>query len=96
MKFLVIWKIELSLLSGEMARAVFKMPEYAQPLQEQGKVVARYHIVGYHGGAWIYDVSSNEELEMLLARSPVFNFAHYDIYPLAEMGQEFPIQDTSA
>ncbi len=46
---------------------------------------ARYHIVGKHGGAWIYDVDSNEELERLLALAPVYNFARYDIYPLAEM-----------
>ncbi len=42
-------------------------------------------MVGAHGGAWIYDVASNEELDMLLVRAPVYNFAHYDVYPLAEM-----------
>jgi muconolactone delta-isomerase len=41
--------------------------------------------VGKHGGAWIYDVTSNEELEGLLAMAPVYNFARYDVYPLAEM-----------
>lgn len=85
MKFLVLWRMELSLLSGEMAAAVAKMPRYAGPLQERGSVVARYHLVGQHGGAWIYDVASNEELERLLAMSPVYNFARYEIHPLAEM-----------
>ena len=42
-------------------------------------------IVGKHGGAWIYDVDSNEELERLLAMAPVYNFARYAVYPLAEM-----------
>jgi muconolactone delta-isomerase len=85
MKYLVLWRMELSLLSGEMAAAVARMPRYAKPLEERGTVIARYHLVGQHGGAWIYDVTSNEELERLLAMSPVYNFARYEIHPLAEM-----------
>ncbi|MDP9023055.1 MAG: muconolactone Delta-isomerase family protein [Actinomycetota bacterium] len=85
MKFLVMWRIEIARLSTEVIRAVLRMPDYAEPLQQQGKVVARYHIVGSHGGAWIYDVDSNEELERLLARSPVYNFARYEVHPLADM-----------
>jgi len=85
MKFLVIWQMEISRLSGEMMKSVLRMRDYAQPLEEQGKVIGRYHIVGSHGGAWIYDVSSNDELEMLLAQSPVYNFAHFKVYPLADM-----------
>ena len=77
--------MELSLLSGEMAAAVARMPRYAKPLEERGAVIARYHLVGQHGGAWIYDVASHEELERLLAMSPVYNFARYEIHPLAEM-----------
>lgn len=85
MKFLVIWRMEISRLSGEMLKSVLRMRDYAQPLEEQGKVIGRYHIVGSHGGAWIYDVASNDELEMLLAQSPVYNFAHFQVYPLADM-----------
>ena len=85
MKFLVLWRIELSLLSKEMAAAVARVPAYAAPLERQGSVVARYHLVGEHGGAWIYDVSSHEELERLLGMSPVYNFARYEIHALAEM-----------
>jgi muconolactone delta-isomerase len=85
MKFLVLWRMELSLLSSGMAAAVARMPAYSGPLEERGQVVARYHLVGQHGGAWIYDVTSNEELERLLARSPVYNFARYEVHPLAEM-----------
>jgi muconolactone delta-isomerase len=86
MKFLVLWRMELTLLSREMAQAVARMAEYGSRLEAEGKVQARYHIVGAHGGAWIYEVSSHEEFERLLARAPIFNFARYDIYPLAEMG----------
>jgi muconolactone delta-isomerase len=84
-KFLVIWKIELSLLSSHVAAAVARMSSYAQPLERSGRIEARYHIVGAHGGAWVYDVGSNEELERLIALMPVYNFAHYTVYPLAEM-----------
>ena len=85
MKFLVIWRMEITRLSGEMMKSVLRMRDYAQPLEQQGKVIGRYHIVGSHGGAWIYEVASNDELEMLLAQSPVYNYAHFQVYPLADM-----------
>jgi muconolactone delta-isomerase len=84
-KFLVLWRMELSLLSREMAQAVGRMGEYGAALEDEGKLIARYHIVGAHGGAWIYDIDSHEQFEQLLARAPIFNFARYDVYPLAEM-----------
>jgi muconolactone delta-isomerase len=80
-----MWQIDMSLLSKQMATAVARMPEYGVPLEQAGKVIARYHVVGAHGGAWIYDVDSNDELERLLGLSPVYNFARYQIYPLADM-----------
>lgn len=86
MKFLVVWRLELTLLSRDMAQAVGRMAAYGQKLEAEGKVLSRYHIVGAHGGVWIYEVGSHEEFERLLARSPIFNFARYEIFPLAEMG----------
>ena len=85
MKFLVLWRFEIAGLRAEMVQAIARMPDYAAGLIKQEKLVSRYHIVGRHGGAWIYDVTSNEELERLLAMSPVYNFAHYEVLPLAEM-----------
>jgi len=85
MKFLVLWKFELAALRGDVIPAMARMPQYADRLRKDNKLVARYHIVGRHGGAWIYDVASNEELERLLALAPVYNFAHYEVLPLAEM-----------
>jgi muconolactone delta-isomerase len=85
MKFLVLWRFEIAGLRSEMIQAIARMPDYAAGLTKQGKLVSRYHIVGTHGGAWIYDVTSNEELERLLAMSPVYNAAHYEVLPLAEM-----------
>ena len=85
MKFLVLWRMELALLSREMAQAVGRMGEYGAALEDEGTLIARYHIVGAHGGAWIYDIDSHEQFEQLLARAPIFNFARYEVYPLAEM-----------
>ncbi|GAB3786160.1 muconolactone Delta-isomerase family protein [Nocardioides ungokensis] len=85
MKFLALWQLEQALLSDAMVRAIARMPEYGRRLEQEGKVLMRYHIVGAHGGAWIYDVDSHEELERLLAMAPVFNFARYTLHPLADM-----------
>jgi muconolactone delta-isomerase len=85
MKFLILWEFELAGLRPEVIPAIARMPEYAEQLKRQNKLVARYHIVGRHGGAWIYDVASNEELERLLAMAPVYNFARYQVLALAEM-----------
>ena len=90
MKFLVLWNLEQTLLSDAMVRGIARMPEYGGRMEEQGKVLMRYHVVGAHGGAWIYDVESHEEFERLLAMAPVFNFACYDIRPLADMTGESP------
>ena len=85
MKYLVLWRLEVSRLGPEMIAAVMKQSAYGQKLEADGKLECRYHIVGRHGGAWIYKAASNEELERLLAMAPVYNFAHYEILPLAEM-----------
>jgi muconolactone delta-isomerase len=95
MKFLVMWELDLARLSTGVMHAVMRMPEYAHEVAGWGKLEARYHIVGKHGGAWIYDVTSNEELERLLAMAPVYNFARYDVYPLAEMETPADILRTS-
>jgi muconolactone delta-isomerase len=47
------------------------------------------------GGAWIYRVSSNEELDRLLAMSPVYNYATYQVLPLAEMTDPETITGTA-
>jgi muconolactone delta-isomerase len=85
MKFLVLWELNTAMLRSDMVRAVGRMPDYAARVREQGKLIARYHVVGRHGGAWLYEVTSNEELERLLAMSPVYNYASYEVLPLAEM-----------
>jgi len=84
-KFLILWSLDTSRIGSEAVKAVFAMPKYADKLIKEKKVEKRYHIVGGHGGAWIYDVDSNEELDRLLAQSPVYNMANYKVIPLAEM-----------
>lgn len=90
-KFLVLWRLELGRVSPETMQTVLHQQDYGARLESEGKVLVRYHLVGAHGGAWIYDVESNEELDMLLAQAPVYNIAHYDVHPLAEMRAPTPI-----
>ena len=85
MKFLVLWHLEVSRISPQMMAAVMDQSNYGKKLEAEGKLECRYHVVGSHGGAWIYNVTSNEELDRLLAMSPVFNFSSYQVLPLAEM-----------
>lgn len=85
MKFLVLWHFDISGLNADVVRAITQQPEYGERLEKQGKLECRYHVVGSHGGAWIYKVDSNEELDRLLAMSPVYNYATYQVLPLAEM-----------
>ena len=85
MKFLVMWELELARLGTPMVHAVLRMPEYAKKIAANGKLEGRYHLVGRHGGAWLFEVDSNEELERLLAASPVYNFARFQVHPLAQM-----------
>ena len=90
-KFLVLWRLELSRVSSDAMQTILRQQDYGSQLESEGKVTARYHLLGAHGGAWIYDVQSNEELDMLLAQAPVYNIASYDIHPLAEMRAPTPI-----
>ena len=71
-KFLVLWKLELSRLSPEAMKLILRQQDYGAQLEANGKVHARYHLVAAHGGAWIYNVESNEELDALLAQAPVY------------------------
>jgi muconolactone delta-isomerase len=90
MKFLVLWKFQAGIRVGlpEVAKMLSDLRAYAKELREQGKLESYYHIVGGHGGAWIFDVESNQELEILLAKMPVYNFATYNVHALTEMGSQ--------
>lgn len=85
MKFLVLWSLEIRLLSEAMTKALLRQQDHLQKLDEEGTLIARYHIPGRHGGALIFDVASVEELDRLLAAFPVYNMAHFEVHPLAEM-----------
>jgi muconolactone delta-isomerase len=84
-KFLVLWKLKLNRATPDVIRVVLGQQDYGTRLLEAGKLEARYHLVGGHGGAWIYNVESNEELDNLLAQAPVYNIASYQVHALAEM-----------
>ena len=85
MKFLVLWRLDVGKPSPDLIKAVAEQPNYGKKLEADGKLVGRYHLIGQHGGAWIYNVKSNEELDLLLAMAPVYNYARYEVLPLADM-----------
>lgn len=85
MKFLVLWHLDTGRLTPDVIQAIMEQPSYGKKLEAEGKLECRYHIVGRHGGAWIYNVKSNEELDLLLAMAPVYNLAKYEVLPLADM-----------
>ncbi len=86
MKFLVFWSLQPGLKIGpELAKTLFDLQDYAKKLRGEGKLERHYHVIGKHGGVWIFDVESNEELEDLIAKMPVYNYSVYEIYPLTEM-----------
>ena len=87
LKFLVLWSFQAGIRVGlpEVAKMLVDLQEYAKQHRKENKLERYYHLIGKHGGAWIFDVNSNEELDVLLAKMPVYNFAVYEIYPLAEM-----------
>ena len=87
MKFLVLWSFNSFVRIGpEVAKTLMDLQDYAKQLKKSGKLDRYYHVVGKHGGAWIFDVTSNEELDRLIAMMPVYNFVNYEIFPLTEMG----------
>ena len=61
MKFLVLWHLDPSQLNQSLTRAILEQPNYAKRPEANGKLECRYHLIGKHGGAWIYKVDSNEE-----------------------------------
>lgn len=84
-KFLVLWNLETSRIGTDAVKSVLAMPAYAEKMKQEQKLEKRYHLVGQHGGAWIYSVESNEDLDRCLAQAPIYNFAKITIFPLAEM-----------
>ena len=85
MKFLVLWRLDTGRPGPDLIKAIAEQPNYGKKLEKDGKLECRYHLIGQHGGAWIYKVNSNEELDLLLAMAPVYNYAKYEVLPLADM-----------
>ena len=85
MKFLVLWRLDTGRPGPDLIKAIAQQPNYGKKLEADGKLECRYHLIGQHGGAWIYKVKSDKELDLLLAMAPVYNYARYEVLPLADM-----------
>lgn len=62
-----------------MMAAVMDQTGCDERLEAEEKLECRYPIVGSYGGARIYNVESNKELNRLLAMPPVDNFLNYQV-----------------
>ncbi len=74
MKFLVLWHFDVTRLTPDVVRAITEQPKYGEKLEADGKLECRYHVVG-----------RERRRDRLLAMSPVYNFATYQVLLLAEM-----------
>lgn len=68
-----------------MVQAVMRMPDYAKKVKDDKSCWHSITLWADKTEPWIYDVTSNEELERLLAMAPFYNYAHAEVLPLAEM-----------
>ncbi len=83
MKFLVLWHIELTRLGPEIIAAVARTPDYARKVGD--KLECRYHVIGSHGGAWIYKSVPTKNLIIFLPCRPCTTTQPYKVLPPAEM-----------
>ena len=67
-KFLVLRRLQLGRVPPELMQTVLRHRDSRARLEARGRVLWCYHVVGAHGGAWIYDDDdSNEELDSVAA-----------------------------
>lgn len=62
-----------------------RMPDYAKKVKDDKSCWHSITLWADKTEPWIYDVTSNEELERLLAMAPFYNYARAEVLPLAEM-----------
>jgi muconolactone delta-isomerase len=70
------------LLPEQLLEHVIKEWETVINFRQQGKVLESYGYVDNPGGFIIFNVSSREELDMLLSKLPMHPFTEFEIIPL--------------
>ena len=87
MRFLVIAKGLDYPDRAKMADAPIRANRYRERLVEEGQIVVHAHIVGHRAHMWIYDVTSVDELDRLMAEDPIFPYLENspEILPLASL-----------
>jgi muconolactone D-isomerase len=76
-------EIPISVDPHERTRLLQSEKEYSQRLQNEGKWVHIWRIVGAYSNLSIFEVEDNSELHELLWNLPLFPFMHIHVTPLA-------------
>jgi len=66
------------------AEIVAREKAYSQELQQAGKWLHLWRVVGEYANVSIFDVDSNDELHDLLSNLPLFPYMAITVTPLAE------------
>ena len=85
MKFLVLWRMNLGRRSPDMALRSDGCRGTGPGSTPRARSSRATTWSGHTGGHGSTQVGSHEELERLLGTAPVFNFATYEVIPLADM-----------
>ena len=85
MLFLVRMDVNIprDLPANEASEIKAKEKAYSQDLQRDGRWKSIWRVVGEYANYSIFDVSSNDELHLLLQGLPLFPFMRIHVTPLA-------------
>lgn len=85
MKFLVMERFKQGLIvTPEIAKIEVKALNWYGELIKQGKIDRIYNFTGDAGGFVIMDVKSNEELQEIIMKHPLFPYLDRQVIPITE------------
>lgn len=93
MKFLMIERHRESLTREVLEKVAPAMFAYLDKLREMGKA-ENWVMVGQPGGVVMFDVESNEELAVLISKSPIYPYTTREIIPLWDPDKAAGFVDT--
>jgi muconolactone D-isomerase len=84
MLFAVRMDVDLPLDTPAREDLLAREKAYSQELQQAGRWVHIWRVVGAHSNLSVFDVADNEELHQLLWKLPLFPYMAVTITPLTE------------